>query len=129
MIKKSIGIAMALLVASVVSAQGASIPEEHAVTLSSSQAKQLARSAHTPAEFTQLASYFEIQRKEYSRKAEEEKQEWERRSQNTSGINQKYPRPVDSARNLFEYYTYKASEAEGLAAKYAMQARETTHSN
>jgi len=70
-----------------------------------------------------------MQGKEYSRKAADEKQEWERRSLNTSGINQKYPRPVDSARNLFEYYSYKASEAEGLAAKYTQLASGTIHPN
>ena len=28
-------------------------------------------------------------------------------------------RPVDSARNLYEYYMYKASEAGALEAKYS----------
>ncbi len=129
MTTKYFGVATVLLAACVVSLHGASIPDGQTVTLSSSEAKQLERSAHTLAEFTQLASYFEMQGKEYSRKAAEEKQEWERRSQNTSGVNQKYPRPVDSARNLFEYFTYKAAQAEGLAAKYTLQAREGTHSN
>jgi hypothetical protein len=35
------------------------------------------------------------------------------------GAAAKYPRPVDSARNLYEYYMYKASEAGTLEAKYS----------
>jgi hypothetical protein len=117
-----IGFAISLLIAGAVSAQGTPVPDDHAVILSSSQVKQLAQTAHTPAEFTQLAAYYDVQQKQYSQKAAEEKLEWERRSQNTSGINQKYPRPVDSARNLFEYYTFKASEAEALLTKYTQLA-------
>jgi len=30
----------------------------------------------------------------------------------------KYPRPADSARNLYEYYMYKANKAGALEAKY-----------
>jgi len=35
-----------------------------------------------------------------------------------TGIMAKYPRPVDSARNLYEYYMTRASEAGMLEAKY-----------
>jgi len=117
-----IGFAISLLIAGAVSAQGTPVPDDQAVILSSSQVKQLAQTAHTPAEFTQLAAYYNVQQKQYSKKAAEEKLEWERRSQNTTGINQKYPRPVDSARNLFEYYNFKASEAEALLTKYTQLA-------
>ncbi len=34
----------------------------------------------------------------------------------------KYPRPVDSARNLYEYYLSKAFEAEKLSARYSQLA-------
>lgn len=68
MTTKYFGVATVLLAACVVSLHGASIPDGQTVTLSSSEAKQLERSAHTLAEFTQLASYFEMQGKEYSEK-------------------------------------------------------------
>ena len=82
------------------------------------QVKQLVRDARTPDQYRALASYYGEQQKSYLQQAAEEKQEWIRRSQNIVGIAAKYPRPVDSARNLYEYYMYKASEAGDLAAKY-----------
>jgi hypothetical protein len=81
--------------------------------------KQLALNAHAPAQYTALANYYGEQRNSYMQKAAEEKQEWERRSQNVMASAAKYPRPVDSARNLYEYYMYKASEAGTLEAKYS----------
>jgi hypothetical protein len=80
--------------------------------------KQLAQSAHTPEQYKALASYYNVRQKTYLQKAEEEKQEWVRRSQNITVVAAKYPRPVDSARYLYEYYTSKALEAGYLTAKY-----------
>jgi hypothetical protein len=76
-------------------------------------------SANSPEQYKALASYFGKQHSDYLQLAAEEKKEWERRSQNIAGIQAKYPRPVDSARNLYEYYMYKASEAGTLEAKYS----------
>ena len=75
--------------------------------------------AHAPEQYTALASYYGPAEANYLQKAAEEKQEWARRSQNITSVAAKYPRPVDSARNLYEYYMYKASEAGTLAAKYS----------
>jgi hypothetical protein len=80
--------------------------------------KELALNAHSPAQYAVLASYYGERKTDYLRQAAEEKTEWERRSQNITGVLAKYPRPVDSARNLYEYYMYKASEAGSLEAKY-----------
>jgi len=79
----------------------------------------MALNAHAPAQYTALSSYYGDLRKNYLQQAAAEKKEWERRSQNTMGSAAKYPRPVDSARNLYEYYMYKASEAGTLEAKYS----------
>jgi hypothetical protein len=79
----------------------------------------MALNAHAPAQYTALASCYGEQRNDLLKKAAEEKQEWERRSQNVMGAAAKYPRPVDSARNLYEYYMYKASEAGTLEARYS----------
>jgi len=82
------------------------------------QLKQIQRDAHTPEQYSALATYYTAQQKSYLEQAAPEKQEWIRRSQFTSSIEAKYPRPVDSARNLYEYYTAKAAEAGAAADKY-----------
>ena len=83
------------------------------------QVKQLALDAHAPEQYKVLASYYGQEQNRYARLAAEEKTEWDRRSsQPIVGSLAKYPRPVDSARNLYEYYTYKASENGSLEAKY-----------
>ena len=86
---------------------------------SKAQAKQLMREAHSPNEYRALAGYYGEQQTSYLKQAAEEKQEWVRRSQNIVGVAAKYPRPVDSARNLYEYYMYKASEMGALSLKYS----------
>jgi hypothetical protein len=66
-----------------------------------------------------LANYYKTQQDTYLQREEDAKMEWERRSQNTAGAFGKYPRPADSARNLYEYYRDKASEAGALESKYS----------
>jgi len=97
-------------------------PADKSSQPSSGQLKQMAKDAHTPEQYTALAqSYSELQ-KSYLAKAAEEKQEWDRRSQITTSLYAKYPKPADSARNLYEYYAYKATEAGSLATKYSQLA-------
>ena len=86
--------------------------------LTKAQVKQLLREAHSPDQYKVLAGYYGEQQASYLKEAAEEKQEWDRRSQNIVGVAAKYPRPVDSARNLYEYYMYKASEMGALSSKY-----------
>jgi hypothetical protein len=87
--------------------------------LSEGQLKQLARNAHAPEEYKILASYYAERQNIYLQKAAEEKAEWERRSQNVVGSHAKYPRPVDSAKNLYEYYIAEAGDSARLEAKYS----------
>ena len=82
------------------------------------QLKQLERDAHSAAQYSALSGYYGNQQKNYLQKAAEEKELWIQRSQNIVSIAAKYPRPVDSARYLYEYYTYMAAESGQLAAKY-----------
>jgi hypothetical protein len=82
------------------------------------QLKQLALNAHTQAQYTVLANYYGERQNEYLQKAAEEKQEWVSMSQNIISVAAKYPRPVDSARNRYDYYMYKASEEGMLEAKF-----------
>jgi hypothetical protein len=106
----------------VVSAQGAISSAENGDHYTKSQLKQLERDAHTPGQYTALAQYYGKQQKDYAQQAAEEKQEWARRSQITTSLYAKYPKPADSARNLYEYYAVKASEAAALSAKYSQLA-------
>ncbi|MGB9408818.1 MAG: hypothetical protein WCA89_14875 [Terracidiphilus sp.] len=84
--------------------------------------KQLAREARTPEQYDILADCYKKLQKDYLEHAAVEKQEWVRRSQNTMATAAKYPRPVDSARNLYEYYLSMASKAEKLSAMYSQLA-------
>jgi hypothetical protein len=86
------------------------------------QLKQLVQNAHTPSQYEMLASYFGQQQKSYLAQAADEKQEWVRRSANIVSTAAKYPRPVDSAHYLYDYYTYMASESGQQAARYAQLA-------
>jgi hypothetical protein len=86
----------------------------------------MAAVAHSPEQFKILASYYGAQHGYFLQQAAVEKQEWERRSQNVTGVLAKYPRPVDSARNLYEYYMDKASETGALEAKYGILATSTS---
>jgi hypothetical protein len=80
--------------------------------------RQMALEARTAGQFSTLAACYEKLQKDYFEQAAQENQEWERRSQNVMATAAKYPRPVDSARNLYEYYLLKASKAGQLSAKY-----------
>lgn len=109
---------LAFAFAGIASAQGAASSETTGSHYTQAQMRELTLNAHAPAQFSILANYYGEQKADYLRQAAEEKKEWERRSQNITGIQAKYPRPVDSARNLYEYYSFKASEAGSLEAKY-----------
>jgi hypothetical protein len=113
---------LALAFAGSASAQSAASSAETGAHYTKAQVKNLKRNAHAPAQYAVLASYYGAQRADYLRQAAEEKKEWERRSKNVAVAFGKYPRPVDSARNLYEYYLYKASEAETSEAKYSQLA-------
>jgi hypothetical protein len=80
--------------------------------------KQLKQEAHTPEQYRALAVYYSQRKQSLQEQADSEKKEWERRSQNIVGSAAKYPRPVDSARNLYEYYSYEAGQAATLQAQY-----------
>ena len=83
-----------------------------------SHIRELQRTAHTPAQYDLLASYYDRQQKKYSDLASVEREEWSRRSQNITSIAAKYPRPADSARNLYQYYVSRADDASKLSSKY-----------
>jgi hypothetical protein len=108
-----------VMLAGIVSAQETAHPLKNESHYTKAEVKQLARNAHTPEEYLSLSRYYDEQQQSFLKQAAEVKQEWNRRSQNVAGIGAMYPRPVDSARNLYEYYVYEASESGNLSAKYA----------
>jgi hypothetical protein len=83
------------------------------VGMSNSQVQSLLRSAHTVEQYQMLASYFHARQL-----VVEEKVEWDRRSQITAASYQKYPRPADSSRNRYEYFTYEAHQMAQQAAHF-----------
>ena len=85
---------------------------------SGAELRRLERAAHTPQQYHVLASFSRGQQESYRQRATEEKQEWERRSVDVSGPAAKSPRPVNSARNLYEYYAQMADRAGQLASHY-----------
>jgi hypothetical protein len=109
---------LSLAFANVGNAQGTASPAETRVHSTQVDLKQLAHNAHAPEQYSALANYYQMQQEGYQQRAAEAKKDWERMSQNVTGNMGKYPRPVDSARNLYEYYMAKASKAATLEAKY-----------
>ena len=85
---------------------------------SRAELQTMIRSAHSPDQYKALASYFRSRQQALEKKALAEKAEWERRSQISAAVVQKYPRPVDSSRNRYEYLTYEAGQASKQAAQY-----------
>ena len=85
---------------------------------SQAQVKKMVRTARVPEQYKSLANYYDEQRTAYLERAAEEKTEVERRSEHYTGIFAKYPSPVDSSRNLYEYYIFKASESGSMESKY-----------
>jgi hypothetical protein len=82
------------------------------------QLKAMAKEAHSPAQFGAVAGGYAALQKEYLTKAAEEKQEWERRSAQIQLTAAKYPRPVDSAHYLYDYYTLMAQDAQQRSSRY-----------
>ena len=103
-------------------AQGTASSTKNDTQYTKAQLHQLSRDAGTPEQYSELASYYANQQSEYVQQARAEKQEWIRRNESIVSIAAKYPRPVDSARYLYEYYAYQASKAGQLTAKYSQLA-------
>ena len=83
------------------------------------QVKEMARNAHTQEQYSALANSYVTLKKFYQKKADEEKEEWKRREARTTSLLQKYPRPADSARYLYEYYSAQADEMGRNAERYS----------
>jgi hypothetical protein len=106
----------AVVLSLAVSALHAEAPADPQYT--KSEVISMMRTAHTAGQYGALAGYFRAQEQQFEQKASSEKQEMDRRSANVTSISEKYPRPVDSSKNRYEYFTYKAQEMGQKAAHY-----------
>ena len=86
--------------------------------MSPAQAEQMLHSARTVEQYQMLAGYFHARQLVFEEKPQAEKAEWDRRSQITAASYQKYPRPADSSRNRYEYFTYEAQQMAQQAAHF-----------
>jgi len=117
-----VGVIIALLVAAfnVAPAQTASAPH-----YTRSELRKMVQEAQTEQQYRELASYFQSRQQAYEQEAQAEKLEWERRSQNVTSLAAKYPRPVDSSKNRYEYFTYMAGQMSQQAAHYESLSAQT----
>lgn len=92
--------------------------------LTDAQAKRMRQEARTPDQFKALSVYFASRQADFAAKAASEYAEWTRRSQNIVSIGAKYPRPVDSSRYRYEYFTLMAAESGQQATRYSELSRE-----
>lgn len=119
--------ALVFVLSTIGSAQRSTSSAVTATHYTQAQLKSMVRDAHTPTQYAALASYYTEQGNAYLTKAAEEKQEWDRRSVNIVLTAAKYPRPVDSAHYLYDYYSRAAQDAQRQAAKYRQLADSPDH--
>jgi len=80
--------------------------------------KKLARDAHTIEQYTILADYYATTQRTYKRQAAKQMHLWAERNTMITALSEKWPRPVDSARNRHDHLEYKANQAARQQAKY-----------
>lgn len=83
------------------------------------QIRDMARAAHTPDQYSELADYYQARRRMFVRQASEEMDLWAQRNAVITPLSEKWPRPVDSARNLYDSYLYQAAKSAARAARYS----------
>jgi hypothetical protein len=94
--------------------------------LTRQELSNLLKTAHSSAEYRQLAAYYREREADYRAKAAAEKIERDRRAQVNAALYQKYPRPVDSAQYLYESYLVDADQAAAKAQHYEQLAARST---
>jgi len=110
-------------------AQSATQTASLSTPLTPREVHSLMTSAHSSAQYQQLASYFHQQEAKFRAEAAAEKAERDRRAQINAGLMQKYPRPVDSAQYLYESYVSQADDAALQAQHFDQLAGATTQQN
>ena len=109
---------LSLVVPLAASAQSTSQTAVLSTPMSASELQSLIKSAHSTAQYQQLATYYHQQETMYRSKAADEKAERDRRAQVNAALMQKYPRPVDSSQYRYEAFSADADRAAVQAAHY-----------
>jgi len=99
-------------------------PDTDQPQYSRAQIKKMVREAHTSEQYAVLADYYATRQRMFKRKAAEEMQLWAARNAMVNPVYERWPRPVDSARNLHDYYESEANRAAFLQAKFSHLADE-----
>ncbi len=84
----------------------------------SAQIRKMAHEARTVQQYTVLADYYATRRRMWQQKAAEAMHLWAERNAVITPLSEKWPRPVDSARNLHDYYQAMANESAALVDRY-----------
>ena len=92
--------------------------KDQSVSLSTSDAHGLMKTAHDSSQYRALAAYFRQKKQSFSSERDAELALWNSRKQAIAVNQNKYPRPVDSAHNLYDYYAYETNHAAAQAQHY-----------
>jgi len=98
------------LSAGVVPAAAATAPSDQP-EYTGAQIRKMVHEAHTVQQYTVLADYYKTRQRMFQRKAAEAMGLWAQRNAVISPVYEKWPRPVDSARNLHDYYETMAGDS------------------
>jgi hypothetical protein len=82
------------------------------------QIHKMVRQAHTVQQYTVLADYYQTRQRMFKRKAAEEMHLWAERNAVITPLSEKWPRPVDSARNLYDYYVAMENDSAAKVAHF-----------
>lgn len=116
--KTLVAFAILMITFSTASLRAAERRAQDEAQYTSAQIKKMVREAHTVEQYTVLSDYYATQQRMYKRKAAEEMHLWALRSEVVTPLSEKWPRPVDSSRNRYEYFEFKLAQAGQLCAKY-----------
>ena len=116
--RKSLAVAIVLVILSLGSGSASATTPGDKPEYTPTQIRKMAREARTVQQFTVLADYYQTQRRIYQRKAGEEMHLWAERSAQITPLSEKWPRPVDSSRNRYEYFEQMADESAALVEHY-----------
>ena len=117
--------ALLLAIPVAVLAQSASQTTSSFAPMSKHELQPLIKSAHSSAEYKQLATYYHHQEAIYRAKAADERAERDRRAKVNAALYQKYPRPVDSSQYRYEAFSADADKAYIQATHFDQLAART----
>jgi len=94
---------------------------------SRAELSKLTHEARTWEQYQTLASYYRFRQQVFQQQAKLDLTEWARRSLYVTGPAAKYPRPVDSAKYRYQYFSYESEQMRLQADRYQRLAASTAH--